>query len=230
MAVIAILGAGTGVGKTHIAQQLLRALAKAGSPALAFKPLESGTDLFDGVPSDADALRIASGLPLTLQDVCPWPLPRPVAPAEEVERLGVSLTLDDVEAAADRLLNKHPQTPLLFEGAGGVLSPLTWEFDALDVAARLNAGLWLVVRDELGAISSIRCAYEAAVARDLPVLGVIVNRFPDEQSVALGKNVAALRRLGIADAWAQEAESLAPEVLERTMQWIRDGEAHVSRR
>lgn len=230
MAAIAIVGAGTGVGKTHAAARLLRALAENNAHAAPYKPVESGIDDNQGVPADAAALRDASGIPLRLEHVCPWPLPRSVAPAEEIERLGVALSLDRLVAAAEALREAAGTRRLVFEGAGGVLSPLTWDLDALDLAGALDAALWIVVRDELGAISAARTAYEAARARKLTVLGVLLNRFPDEASVEPNANLRALRRLGIKDTWAVDDATMRAEILPRTRAHLERGDADVGRR
>lgn len=231
MTTLAILGVGTGVGKTHVAAELLRA-AHAVSPLriAPFKPLESGVDAFEGVPQDALALLQASGLALPLTAVCPWPLPRPVAPAEELERCGIELRIEDLVSAAAELTLQAGTSSLLFEGAGGVLSPLSWTFHALDVCAALQAGIWLVARDELGAISHVLTAVEVLRQRSLPLQGVILNRFAGETSVEAGSNQNALRRLGIEDVWLASEQGLEEAIVLRSLRWFESGAEHVGRR
>lgn len=192
MPFLAVLGVGTGIGKTHTATRILHALRPYGRVA-PFKPVESGTDDNDGVPADAAALLAASGLPLALDAVCPWPLPRPVAPADEFERLGRTLALDELTAAARTLAASHDG--VLFEGAGGVLSPITWDFHAIDVANALNAPVLLIAKDELGALSHCLTAIESLRLRTTPVVGVVLNRFPHEATIGPGVNATAFARL-----------------------------------
>src|SRR5699024_6091504 len=199
---LAVLGVNTGVGKTHVASMLLRGLQRATTTYVApFKPFESGVELYDGVPQDARQLLQASGRDLPLERVCPWQLPRPVAPADELERLDLRVSLDDIEHAAHALVQDDDKPKVLFEGAGGVLSPLTWEVNGTHVAQRLGAGVWLVAKDELGALSQVLVSLEVLHARALPVMGVVLNRFPDEESIGEGKNAAALQRLGLSKVW-----------------------------
>lgn len=228
---LAILGVGTGVGKTHVAAQLLRAAHAQRPGGLApFKPLESGTDLNDGVPADAAALLEASSLTLPLSLVCPWPLPRPVAPAEELERCGIELSLDALVAAAERVRSEAQTQSVLVEGAGGVFSPLSWDFHALDLCAAMQAGIWLVVRDELGALSHALTALEVLRHRKHIVLGVILNRFDGEDSVEHGANQRALARLGVNEAFLADENGLDEEILRRSLRWLDQGEVDVRRR
>lgn len=222
MRVLAVMGVNTGVGKTHVSTLILRGLRKVRAlDVLPFKPFESGVEDHDGVPQDAARLLEASGLPAALEDVCPWQLPRPVAPAAELERLDRRVSLQDIEGAAAALVAKHSTPRLLFEGAGGVLSPLTWELDATHVARHFQAAAWLVAKDELGAISQIRTAIEALDRREIPILGVILNRFTDEQSIDEGKNAAALQRLGVSKVWSADEHHVAASVIAESSVWYR---------
>lgn len=222
MRALAVLGVNTGVGKTHVAAMLLRGLQRVRELRVApFKPLESGVELYDGVPQDAQKLLEASGRSLALDAVCPWQLPRPVAPADELERLDIRVSLDDIEAAAHRLVQGDDKPNLLFEGAGGVLSPLTWAVNGTHVAKRLDAGVWLVAKDELGALSQILVNIEVLRARGLHVMGVVLNRFPNEDSIAEGKNAAALQRLGLSKVWRATEDFLDASVVAESSVWYR---------
>lgn len=224
MRALSVLGVNTGVGKTHISTLILRGLRRVrGLDVLPFKPLESGVEQHGGVPHDAARLIEASGLSLSLEDVCPWQLPRPVAPADELERLDLRVSIQDIQGAAESLLAKYDSHYLLFEGAGGVLSPLTWKIDATDVSHTLQAGIWLVAKDELGALSQIRTSLESVERRKLPLLGVILNRFPEEQSIEPGKNAAALQRLGISKVWTADEHQISASVIAESSVWYRQG-------
>lgn len=220
MATLAVLGVGTGVGKTHVAQLILRAFGPSHHVA-PFKPIESGVDLSDGVPLDAALLLEASGQELSLMSVCPWPLPRPVAPAAEIDRLGIDLSLGDVLAAADRLREDRPH--LLFEGAGGVLSPLTWSFDALDVAAQLHASVLLVANDVLGAMSAVRTAVESVERRSLRCAGIVLNRWDHEASVDPDANRAALTRYVSLPIWSASSSALEPALVDALCAFFEPG-------
>lgn len=220
MRALAILGVDTGVGKTHVASQLIAAIHKATLLRVSpFKPLESGVEAFDGVPQDAQRLQQAAQSKAPLDLICPWQLPRAISPAEELERLQLDVQIDDILSAAENLCAHTHTNALLFEGAGGVLSPLTWSLNGLDVAKALQAPIWLVARDTLGAMSQVLCAVEAVRHRGLSLKGVILNRFPDEHSVEPGANAKALRRLGVPQIWHASLETLDSSIVAESGTW-----------
>lgn len=173
-ATLTLCGTNTGVGKSWVGAALLRALQPL--RVAPFKPLESGVeDAPEGLPRDARALLEASGLQLNIDDVCPWPLPLPVAPLMELRRLGMACSGDEILKARDALLRRADTPFCLAEPAGGVLSPVTEELDSCDFASLFYSPVILVARDELGCVSAIRCAYEALCSREIRVHAVVLN-------------------------------------------------------
>ncbi len=221
MRALAVLGVDTGVGKTHVSSLLIAAIHKATrTRVVPFKPLESGVDDHNGIPQDAQRLQHAAQSEIALNLICPWQLPRPISPAEELERLGIEVSLEDIQRAATTLCSQANTANLIFEGAGGVLSPLTWSCNGLDVARALDAPIWLVAQDKLGAMSQVLCAVEAVKHRDLTLKGVILNRFPNEESVEVGANAKALRRLGVPQIWQATETSLDTSVVAESSVWF----------
>ncbi len=162
----------TGDGKTHVACGMARALVARGLRVAVAKPIESGVD---AIPADADALRRAAGLDESaLPSICPWPLPRPVAPALELERLGIEVTDDDLRMAVARAA--EDADVVLVETAGGVRSPLTATHTSVELARLLGGPVLLVVRERLGAISAAVCAAREIQRAGIGLLGVVVNR------------------------------------------------------
>ncbi len=172
---ITFCGTDTGVGKTFVAAALLSELRRRELDVAPFKPLESGAAP-DG-PADADALRRAAGARHPLQLVCPWPLPLPVAPADELERLGIDVGRDDLLEAARQIGDGADL--LIAETAGGAKSPLTPALTSLDLAAMLPGATVLVVRDSLGAISRASTAVDAATLAGHRIDLVVLNDLGD---------------------------------------------------
>jgi dethiobiotin synthetase len=87
-----------------------------------------------------------------------------------------------------------PDTLLIVEGAGGLLSPLTWSDNHLDLAHSLDARVLLVAADRLGTISHTLLALRVLHTEKVPVLGVVLNQVgsPDESTRT---NAGALLRL-----------------------------------
>ena len=65
--------------------------------------------------------------------------------------------------------------PLLVEGAGGVLTPLTQTHRMIDLMERLGLPILVVTRSTLGTINHTCLTIEALRHRNLPVLGVVMS-------------------------------------------------------
>jgi dethiobiotin synthetase len=86
--------------------------------------------------------------------------------------------------------------PLIVEGAGGVLVPITRTLLQADLFARWRAPVVLVARTSLGTINHTLLSLEALRRRSIPVLGVafVGDSVPDsERTIA---EMGEVRRLG----------------------------------
>lgn len=167
-------GTDTGVGKTHCGVAVLRELVAHGARIAASKPIESGVPTGSS-PLDASALAEVSGQAVDV--VCRWWLPEPIAPARELERLGI-----DVPRAA--LASTVFATIVgaevgWVETAGGVASPLTPELLSGDVPALLDAPAILVVPDTLGAIHHATVSAAFLRERGARLAAVLLNDMGD---------------------------------------------------
>jgi len=176
---IVVVGTDTEVGKTWIGTRLVAALALHGVRVGVYKPLESGAAGPEGLrPADAIALKAASQTPHPLRIVCPWPLPEPVTPAQELRRLGCRV---GTIALPDRALRAAEACDLLIvESADGRKSPLTQTRCSIDVGQIFKASQLLVSRDRLGTINHTSLSVDALVRTGRPLMGVVLNRTPDD--------------------------------------------------
>ena len=139
----------------------------------------------------SDSQRVAHLAGLTLERVHPeaYRLTTPCSPHRAAE-------LDSVEIDPARLILPEGGGPLVVEGAGGVLVPLTRQWLYADQFARWGAPVVLVARTALGTINHTLLSLEALRARAVPVLGVafIGDAVPDSEATiaAIGK----VKRLG----------------------------------
>ncbi len=177
---VVVTATNTGVGKTWVSCALARELAKRGR-VVAIKPFESGG--VDG-EGDGDLLAAATGQREPRHALVR--LREPLTPALAAEREGVTIDFDALVSEIVRLGEGHDWA--IVEGAGGVLSPLTWDADATDLARRLDAKVLLVASDALGTLSAVltavRCLSPDAIA--------LVEPFPRDGST--GSNAEILRR------------------------------------
>jgi dethiobiotin synthetase len=153
---IVVTGTDTGIGKTVFAAGLTKLL-----DGLYWKPVQAGLD----GETDTAAVRRLSGL--SPERVLPevWRLKTPASPHLAAERDGVQ-----IDPAA--LILPTAERPLIIEGAGGLMVPLTRQVLFIDVFARWGAPVVLCARTALGTLNHTLLSLEALRQRGIPVLGV----------------------------------------------------------
>ncbi|GGB96257.1 ATP-dependent dethiobiotin synthetase BioD [Novosphingobium endophyticum] len=188
-----ITGTDTGIGKTVFAAALAGALG-----ASYWKPVQAGLE--DGSDSE-DVARLAGIAP---DRVLPeaYRLATPCSPHRAAE-------IDGVTIDPERLALPQVDGPLIVEGAGGVLVPLTRETTYADQFARWQCPVVLVARTALGTINHSLLSIEALRARGVEVLGVAFVGEPQEDSEATICQMGKVRRLGR----LPRLDPLTPEVL-----------------
>jgi dethiobiotin synthetase len=182
MSAIVVTGTDTDVGKTVFAAALTVALG-----ARYWKPVQAGTA--DG----GDAAGVAR-LGVDPARILPeaYRLATPCSPHRAAE-------IDGVAIDPARLALPAVDGPLVVEGAGGVLVPVTRQLAFADLFARWRAPVVLVARTELGTINHSLLSIEALRARGVAILGVafIGDAVPDsEETIAAIGGVRRLGRLG----------------------------------
>lgn len=185
-----IVGTDTGVGKTWITCALAQALKDAGQQVVAVKPIE--TDCLDPPRVDEDGIRLAAATGQSGPKRALVRLPGQVAPAIAADQAGITVDYEDLVARIRAL--QATDTQLLVEGAGGLLSPLTWHDNHLDLAHSLDARVLVVAADRLGTIGHTLMALRVLQAEKVPVLGVVLNQ-PGEPDDSTRTNAGALARL-----------------------------------
>jgi len=168
MKAVFVTGTDTGVGKTFVAAGLAAALRKRGIDVGVMKPVATGRS------GDARALIKASGSRDPLDLINPIHLKAPLSPHLAAKLEGKRVDVHVIERAFKTLVARHEV--VIVEGAGGLLVPLRDKFTMADLAKRLRLPIVIVARDSLGTINHTSLTIEAARARGLKVLGVVVNR------------------------------------------------------
>jgi len=187
VSVVFVTGAGTDIGKTYVSAALIRARRAAGRSVLALKPVASGMPDAPSDPafsaSDTAVLLAAQGLPITLETVAactPWRFEAPLSPDMAARAQGRSIRLGEVvDWCRARLAATPPETDVLIEGVGGVMSPVAEDGVVLDWIAALGVPALLVCGSYLGAISHALTAVEALRGRAVPIAGLILNESVD---------------------------------------------------
>ena len=177
---IVITGTDTDVGKTVFAAALAGALG-----ATYWKPVQAGLE--DG--GDAATVARLGGVPPGRVLAEAYRLTTPCSPDRAAE-------LDGTAIDPDRLVPPALDGPLVIEGAGGVLVPVTDDLLFADLFARWQAPVVLVARTTLGTISHSLLSIEALRARGVPILGIAFTGDPVEHSEATIARIGGVRRLG----------------------------------
>jgi len=173
---LVVTGTDTGIGKTVFAAALARALG-----AAYWKPIQSG--LLDGADGEtAAALGVARVLPEAYR------LTEPLSPHRAAE-------LDGVTIDPARLVPPDAD-PLVIEGAGGVLVPVTRELLYADLFARWGLPVVLVARTGLGTINHSLLSVEALRTRGVAVHGIAFVGDANADNEATICAIAGVRRLG----------------------------------
>ncbi len=179
---IFVTGTDTGVGKTLVATGLLRALAASGLRAVGMKPVAAGIEAGAAVNADVAALRTAGNVDAPRADVNPYAFALAAAPHLAARAAGVAIDLETIAAAYSRVAPRADV--VVVEGAGGVLVPLGAGLDMLDVAARLDLPVLLVVGIRLGCLNHAQLATLAIRARGLRLAGWVANHIDPAMPLA----------------------------------------------
>lgn len=187
MTVVLVIGTDTEVGKTYVTCRAVEALVADGHDVVAVKPVESGCG---GNAEDGVQLAAATGQPAPTAAL--QRLKTPVTPALAGEREDVPLDPERWCQTIRALEEKHDL--VVVETAGGVLSPMTWTYNAIDLAVQLSAQTIVVAANRLGAINHTLLTLRALDTARINTLGVVLSD-TDEDSVATDTNLEVLRRL-----------------------------------
>ena len=175
-----ITGTDSGVGKTWVACALARALRAAGKQVVAIKPVEAGCT---GPPSDREdgvQLARATGQP---------------EPAYAIVRSGEPVTEIDFDALVVKIERWSEGVEYtLIEGVGGLLTPVTWEWNMADVVRALGAAALVVGVDRLGTVNHTLLTLSVLELAGIHRVGVVLTD-PETNDITTGSNAAAIARL-----------------------------------
>lgn len=205
---IVVLGTGTDIGKTYLAEQLARLLRDASSDAVvAVKPVETGVTS----AGCTDAKRLSAASRPVYQPAHAYAFEVPISPHLAARRAGVEIETEEIAHWVGTMSRKSKSAPfagapgwIIVETAGGVFSPISDTKTNLDLATALEPSCWmLVANDCLGVLHSVRSTLLAmnSLARSPDVVLLNAPRVPDTST---GTNREELERLG----WARVTASI----------------------
>lgn len=198
MNALLITGTDIGVGKTWVARALGRALAGAGRRVVAMKPVETGCSDATAATEDGALLAAATGQTEPLAALHRFAAS--VAPALAAERAGEAIDLDALVLRIESL--SKGADDVLIEGVGGLLSPITWEWNVVELARTLGAAALVVGSDRRGAINHALLTLSALELAGVEVAGVVLTP-PPAPDDSTGINAGAIARLAGLDRVAE---------------------------
>jgi dethiobiotin synthetase len=177
---IVVTGTDTGIGKTVFSAALAGALA-----GFYWKPIQAGLD----EETDSQAVLRLSGL--APERILPeaYRLRTPASPHLAAELDGVTIVHGSLELP-------EKDRPLVVEGAGGLLVPLTRGVTYLDLMTRWRVPVVLCARTTLGTINHSLLSIEALRARDVALLGIAFIGEENVESERIITEMGRVRRLG----------------------------------
>jgi len=180
-----VTGTDTGVGKTTVCSAILRAHPR----ACYVKPVETGTENGDSGEAKAILSRVARDLPIFV----PYLFKTPVAPLVAQELEGREISIPRILELVEELSRTYD--PVIVEGAGGILVPITPRITYLELALMLKAEVVVVVGNRLGCINHTLLTFEVLRRRGVPTRGWILNHLSEEEDPAIRTNREILTRL-----------------------------------
>lgn len=200
-----ITGTDTDVGKTVACAWLMLHLG-----ARYWKPIQAGLD-----ETDEATIRRLTGAGDDRIVPTAYSLPEPLSPHEAARRAGIAIDIDSLQAPDGE------QTPLIVEGAGGVLVPLNDEALVIDLIEQLRLPVILVCRTTLGTINHTLMSLKVLRARNIQVAGAILSG-PDvphnREAIESYGRVRIIAHLPRLDPLTRDAlQGIAPEINPATL-------------
>ena len=158
-----VTGTDTGVGKTLVSAILAKAWH-----ADYWKPLQTGVA---DEPGDTPGV-------MQLADLAPSRVHAPFVVLQAPLSPWAAAPLEGVRIDTDALTCPLTASPLIVEGAGGLLVPINDEVMMIDLIARLGLPVVLVARSSLGTINHTLLSLQALKAAGIAVAGVVMNGPP----------------------------------------------------
>lgn len=193
----------TGVGKTVLSAALLAAMAAAGEPVRAFKPVVTGLEDPQEIaargdwPADHELLAATAGM--AAEEVSPKRYGPAVSPHLAAELAGEPIEPEQLLAAAvgaEGNAGHAPGRTLIVEGVGGLLVPLREDYSVCDFAAALGLPVLIAARPGLGTISHTLLTLRVARDAGLEVRAVVLTPWPQEPTVLERSNRETIASIG----------------------------------
>lgn len=168
-----VSGTDTDIGKTVFSAGLAGLLK-----ARYWKPVQAG------IPGDSETVAQLANVEVVPEA---YRLKMPASPHQAAAEEGITIDPNSLTP---------PDGPLVIEGAGGLIVPLTRNTLFIDVFARWRIPLILCARTRLGTINHTLLSIAAVQARGIPLQGVAFIGAANEDSESIICEIGQVKRLG----------------------------------
>lgn len=176
-----VCGTGTDVGKTFVTGLMVKKLRESGRRAAYYKAAMSGNVRGpEGrlIPGDARYVREISGIGQPLEEMCPYVYEAAVSPHLAARMEGNPVCFGHALERLDAVCKDYDY--ITVEGSGGILCPLRFDERRILLEDLIRARSFrcvLVADAGLGTINSVVLTAEYMKAREIPLKGILFNRF-----------------------------------------------------
>ena len=182
-----ITGTDIGVGKTLIAGCIAKILSDKGLKVGVFKPIGTGCHRsWEGlVGYDAEFLADCANSNLPLSAINPVSYLTSAAPLVCAANEKRPVDFNAIKTAYHTVCENADI--VIIEGINGVRTPLTIEFDLLDLAAEFNLPVVIVARPSPGTINHTLMTIDCLYAAQLKIAGAVINGY-DATKATIAEN------------------------------------------
>ena len=176
-----ITGTGTDIGKTYVTALIVKKLREAGLDGGYYKAALSGAIPDSAgklLPGDALCVNRVAGLGEQTEHLVTYVYRDAVSPHLAALREGNPVEMEKIEADYQASLAKYDYVTM--EGSGGIICPLRWDEQHVildDLVKDLGLGVLIIADAGLGTINSAVLTIEHLRARDIPIRGLIFNKY-----------------------------------------------------
>ena len=177
-----ITGTDTRVGKTVIAGAIAKILTDNGLKVGVFKPIATSCRRqWEGLVShDTEFLAFCANTNLSLSAITPIGYLTAAPPIVSAAREQRPIDFGKIAAAYKHVCENSDL--IIVEGIGGVRTPLTIEFDLLDLAVEFNLPVVIVARQNPGIINHTLMTIDCICAAELKIAGAVLNSYNATES------------------------------------------------
>lgn len=175
-----ITGTGTDVGKTYVTALIVKRLRDMGINAGYYKAALSGAEEKDGrlIPGDAEFVCKASGIKESAESLVSYIYKTPVSPHLAARLEGEQVRMEKIREDFCKISQKYDYVTM--EGSGGIVCPIRYDGKKIlleDIIKELSLPALIIADAGLGTINSVVLTVEYMRLKDIPISGIILNRF-----------------------------------------------------